>query len=391
MKTSVLLLSLLAGVSTSGAATLTVGPHGQYATPCAALHSISDGDSVFVDANNGIPYTEPADPTHRGRSDCRITNSHLTIKGINGTPILDATGELIEKGIFVLDGHDITVDNFEFRNANDLTNPTSSNNAAGIRIEDGSEAAPAGGNITVRHCYIHDNGDGILSGNAGPGVGAWFSPNPYLLFDYDNFAHNGIDGDGHTHNMYIGAGGNMDFTLRNSVSIDAVFGHTLKSRAPINHILYNRIGDASGKTSYILNFPLGGTTFIIGNVLYKTAVTDPNANPNFMVWRDVYDNAPSDPEYGPPHEDLHFIDNFVVDDNPSSSDAFVAISCALPSSDSCAAPANGPVLTTPAYIKGNVFTGQPIHVTNQPNARVEYNLVVPFTKVNPAAQFMNKF
>ncbi len=75
---------LFLGGSIAGAATLTVGPHGEYATPCAALHAVSDGDTVLVDANHGIPYAEPPDPNHGGRSDCRITSNNLTIRGVNG-------------------------------------------------------------------------------------------------------------------------------------------------------------------------------------------------------------------------------------------------------------------------------------------------------------------
>ena len=31
----------------------------------------------------------------------------------------------------------------------------------------------------ISRCYIHNNDQGILSGNSGPGVGQWFSPNPF--------------------------------------------------------------------------------------------------------------------------------------------------------------------------------------------------------------------
>ncbi len=385
MKSAKLSLFLFLGASIAGAATLTVGPTGQYATPCAALHSVSDGDTVLVDANHGVPYTEPADPSHQGRSDCRITNNNLTIRGVKGRPVLDAAGELIEKGIFVLDGHDIVVDNFEFRNAQLINDPNSSGNAAGIRIEDGSNSAPSGGNITVRRCYIHDNGDGILSGNSGPGIGSWFSPNPFLLFEYDDFARNG-DGTGSTHNMYIGFDGylTMHFTLRYSKTRDSYVGHLIKTRAPYNNIYYNQISDKVGDTSYELDFPLGGTTYVVGNQIYSAAV-DPNlGNNNLMIFADVFDNAPSDPEYAVPHQDLHFLNNIVVDDNTSGSNAFVNVSCANPDSTTCAAPSNGPPLTTPAVIKGNLFIGLPTMVTNQPNAITQFNLVLPFSNIAAA-------
>ena len=83
-------------------------------------------------------------------------------------------GTYVQKGILVLNGHDIVVDNLELRNAGALVNPNNSD-ASGIRIQDGTNAVPSGGNITISRCYIHNNDQGILSGNSGPGVGQWFS------------------------------------------------------------------------------------------------------------------------------------------------------------------------------------------------------------------------
>lgn len=417
-----LVLFIFLGVSLTGAATLTVGPHGGYATPCAALHHASDGDTVLVDANNGIPYKEaahsnhgvlrdinggipyvgPMAPNHAERiSDCDIRRNHLTIRGIHGRPILDAAGEAIQRGIFVLYGHDIVIDNFEFRNAINRTDPDrvssapyhwqsrpsadlrrarTAGNAAAIRIEDGSNNAPDGGNITVRHCYIHDNGDGILVSNSGPRLGSWFASTPFLLFEYDDFYHNG-DGTGFTHNIYIGADGygKMHFTLRYSKSRDAYVGHTVKSRAPYNNILYNQITDSVGVTSFKLDFPLGGTTYVVGNLIYSTAMTNPLANNNLMIYRDVGDNSKDGPAYGPPNEDLHFINNVVIDNNPSTSNSFVAISCAKSSSEDCPAPNFGPRLIAHAEIKGNLFVGRPTHVTNQPDADAQFNVVLPYS------------
>lgn len=383
MKFSKVILLLFVCTSIGSAATLTVGPDGQYATPCAALQSVSDGDTVLVDANHGIPYAEPPDPNHGGRSDCRITNNNLTIRGINGRPILDAAGEFIEKAIFVLDGHDILVDNFEFRNA--ATPPGAGDNGAGIKVEDGSNSAPAGGNITVTHSYFHDNQDGYLSNNSGPGIGSWFSPTPFTVLKYDDFYRNGA-GDGASHNIYIGYDLylGMKFTLEYSKSRDSVVGHLVKTRAPFNYILYNQISDSVGATSYDLDFPLGGTTYVIGNFIYKAAVTNPNANENLMIFADVYDNTPSDPEYGPPNQDFDFHNNVVIDNNPSSSNAFLNLTCADPSTAACPAPLNGPPLTTPALIKDNVFVGQPTQVTNQPDAVTKHNIVLPYSEIAAA-------
>lgn len=385
MKYAKLSMFLFLGASIAGAATLTVGPNGQYQTVCTAVYAASNGDTVLVDANHGIPYIIPPDPHHTdGRIDCTVSQDNLTIRGVNGRPILDASGDetYIQKGIFVLNGHDITIDNLELRNANALKNPdNTSTNAAGIRIQNGTNAAPNGGNIIVERCYIHDNGDGVLSGNTGPGIGQWFSPHPFITFKYDDFDHNGVGGNGQEHNMYIGSDGYLTthFTLEYSKSQNAYIGHDVKTRAPYNYILYNQISDTIGDTSYELDFPLGGTTYIVGNLIYKTAVDENVANNNLMIYADVHDNAPSDPEYAVPNQDLHFLNNIVVDNNLSGSNSFVNVACANADSTTCPAPTNGPPLTTPAVIKGNLFIGQPTMVTNQPDAVARFNLVLPYS------------
>lgn len=321
-----------------------------------------------------------------------VSQNYLTIRGIHGRAILDAgpdayaQGTYVQKGILVLNGHDIVIDNLELRNAGALVNPNNSD-AAAIRIQaSNGGAGPTsggvanGGNITVSRCYIHNNDQGILTANTGPGGEAYFSPNPFITFQFDDFYDNG-DGSGSTHNMYIGFDGfvKMHFTLKNSKSRDAYVGHDVKTRAPFNYILNNQITDSVGDTSYQLDFPLGGTTYVQGNLIYKAAI-DPNlGNNNLMIFADIYDNGSSDPEYAVPNQDLHFTNNIVVDDNASGSNAFVNVSCANTSSATCSLPNNGPALTTPAIVERNLFIGQPIAVTNQPSAIVKYNLVLPYS------------
>jgi hypothetical protein len=394
MKYAKLSMFLFLGASLAGAATLTVGPHGQYATVCTAVYAASSGDTVLVDANHGIPYIAPPDPHHSdGRIDCAVSQDNFTIRGVNGRAILDAgpdafaNGTYVQKGLLVLNGHDIVIDNLEIRNASTLINANNSD-ASGIRIQasnGGAGPTPEGGNVTIRRCFIHNNDQGILTANTGPGGEAYFSPHPFLLFEYDDFYDNG-DGSGQTHNMYIGSDGflTMHFTLQYSKSRDAYVGHTVKTRAPYNNILYNQISDQVGATGYMLDFPLGGTTYVVGNLIYRVAINQDLGNENLMIYRDVHDNGPSDPVYGPPNEDLHFNNNIVVDNNPAGSNSFVAISCSNPSTTTCPAPNAGPVLTTPAIIKFNLFIGQPTMVTNQPDAVTQFNLVLPFSDIAAA-------
>ena len=391
MKIPKLSMFLFLGASIAGATTLTVGPTGQYQTVCTAVYAAQNGDTILVDANHGIPYIMPPDPHHTdGRIDCTVNQNFLTIRGIKGRAILDAgpdafaQGTYVQKGILVLNGHDIVVDNLELRNAGALVNPNNSD-ASGIRIQDGSNAAPSGGNITISRCYIHNNDQGVLSGNSGPGVGQWFSANPFITFQFDDFYDNG-DGSGSTHNMYIGFDGfvKMHFTLKNSKSRDAYVGHDVKTRAPFNYILNNEITDSVGATSYELDFPLGGTTYVQNNLIYSVAINPDLGNNNLMIFADIYDNGASDPEYAVPNQDLHFTNNVVVDDNESGSNAFVNVSCANTSSATCPPPNNGPALTTPAIVERNLFIGLPTAVTNQPSAIVRYNLVLPYSDLAAA-------
>src|SRR4026207_2553511 len=123
------------------AATLTVGPGQQFATPCAALAVAADGDTIQIQA--GL-YSGDV---------CAFSQNNLTIQGVNGRPHLDANKKSAQnKGIWVPYGSNLVVDNIEFSGAT-----STSKNGAGIRA--------SGVNWTVRNCYFHDNQEGILESN----------------------------------------------------------------------------------------------------------------------------------------------------------------------------------------------------------------------------------
>lgn len=398
MKSSKLSMFLFLGASIAGAATLTVGPTGQYQTVCTAVYAAQNGDTILVDANHGMPYIMPADPNHTdGRIDCTVNQNFLTIKGVNGQAILDAgpdayaNGTYVQKGILVLNGHDITIDNLELRNASALLNPNDGD-VSGIRIQASnggggpSQGGVAnGGNITVSRCYIHNNDQGVLSANTSPTGEQYFAAQPFITFQFDVFYDNG-DGSGSTHNMYIGYDGflTMHFTLQNSVSRDAYVGHDVKTRAPYNNILNNQIIDDVGDTSYELDFPLGGSTNVVNNLIYSVAINPDLGNNNIMIYADIHDNAASDPEYAVPNQDLRFLHNVVVDDNSNSSNAFVNVSCDASPSTSCPPPNHGPALTTRAVVQNNLFIGLDTNATNQANAVANNNMILPYSAIAAA-------
>ena len=104
----------------------------------------------------------------------------------------------------------------------------------------------------MRGCYFHENENGILAG-AGE-----------ILIDQCVFDRNGA-GDGRTHNMYIWG---RTVTVRHTESKRARTGHNLKTRGETNYILYNRFLDGKdGTTSYSVDVPDCGRTYLIGNVI----------------------------------------------------------------------------------------------------------------------------
>ncbi len=305
-------------VGRASADTLSVGPGKTYAKPCAAVAAAHDADVIEIDAAGDY-----------GGDVCAIDKNGLTLRGVAGRAKLDAQGKNYGgKATWVITGHDTTVENLEFSGA---TVPDQ--NGAGIRQE--------GANLTVRGCYFHDNDDGILTG-----AGA----QSQILIEYSEFAHNGF-GDGYSHNMYIG--NVARFTLRYSYSHDAKVGHLVKSRAAENYILYNRITGETGSSSYELDLPNAGTSFVIGNLIEQGASTE---NPSILAYGEEGTTA------GNPGHALYVVNNTFVNDHPAGG-TFVNV---------------GTAIDTPAVLQNNVFSGNGM-VTNQANALLTAN----FTGADP--------
>jgi hypothetical protein len=295
---------LAAAVSASAsAATLSVGPGKAFSAPCAAVAAARDGDTIEIEGGT----------TYKGDA-CKIARNGLTIRGVNGRPRIDAAGkENGGKGTWVVTGNDIVVDNVEMTGAK-----VADQNGAALRLE--------GTNFTLRHSFLHDNENGILSGH---------NENSDILIEYTEFGHNGF-GDGQTHNLYIGKARSL--TFRYNYSHDANVGHNLKSRAMTNTIVYNRFsstnpGDkgstASGQPSYEIDLPNAGTSYVIGNVIQQPAA---NQNPSIVAYGEEGATNPG--------QDLYFVNNTVVNDFAGGTFLFVS----------------GKV-STPALIQNNIFVG----------------------------------
>ena len=228
------LLALLAGGlgRAAEARVLTVGAAGAYALPSQAATAARDGDVIEIAAGD-----YPGDvATWRA--------SNLTIRGVGGFAHLDAAGKSAGgKAIWVITGANTTIEHLEFSGCH-----VPDKNGAGIRQE--------GAGLTLRHCWFHDNEDGILTGA---------NPQSDIRIEYSEFGHNG-HGDGYSHNMYIGKV--RSFMLLGCYSHHANVGHLVKSRAETNYLLYNRLTDeADGNSSYVIDLPWGGKSFVIGNII----------------------------------------------------------------------------------------------------------------------------
>jgi hypothetical protein len=261
----------LAPVSAIGTpVVIRVGPAEALRSPSAAAKVARDGDTIEIEAG---PYPGDA-AVWRQRG--------LTIRGRGGRAHLRADGAHAEgKGIWVIKGANTTIENIEFSGAK-----VPDRNGAGIRLE--------GPGLTVRHCYFHHNENGILTGA---------NTESDILIEHSEFAHNGF-GDGQSHNMYIGTVRSL--TLRASNVHHANIGHNIKSRAIKNYITYNRIMDeADGRSSYAIDLSDGGLAFVVGNLIQQGP-----ANDNRTV---VAYGAEG---YRNPLNELHFVSNTVVNDDP---------------------------------------------------------------------------
>jgi hypothetical protein len=287
----------------ASAATRSVGTGKTYATPCKAFAAAAAGDLIEIQAGT---YTGDV---------CWISQSNLTIRGVNGRPKIAAGGKSAGgKAIWVVSGNNITIDNVEMYGAKVVDK-----NGAALRLE--------GTNFTLRNSFLHDNENGILSG---------VNTASTITIENNEFGHNGY-GDGYSHNIYIGKAGKL--TFRYNYSHDANVGHNLKTRALYNTIAYNRFSSlragevgstAAGKPSYEIDVPNGGTTFIIGNVIMQPVAGN---NPNIVAYGEEGVSGYA--------TDLYVVNNTFLNDE-SSRGSFVMI---------------GGGVTTPVKLTNNLFSG----------------------------------
>lgn len=219
----------------AGAAeTWIVGPQAPSMTLQEAVRRAADGDTVAL---------MPGE--YRGQS-AVVVDKRLVIKALAERPVLLGGGQPLAegKGLLVVRGGEVTVENVEFRGAR-----VPDGNGAGIRHDRGK--------LTVRDCVFLANEIGILTGN---------DESAQLVVEDSEFGMAPRIVGGLHHLLYVGRIGS--FSIRGSRFYSGHEGHLLKSRARENRIAYNLIYDGDeGQASYEIDLPNGGMAWIVGNVL----------------------------------------------------------------------------------------------------------------------------
>jgi hypothetical protein len=218
---------------------LKVGPDRVVKSLAAAARQARDGTLIEVDAGDYF-------------ADVAVWPQHdLTLRAVGGRVNLVAAGAHAQgKALFVTRGRRQRIEGFDFVGC---TVPD--RNGAGIRVEAGS--------LTLVDCGFRDNENGLLTSN-----------DESIELDIVDCDFGPIAlRSGATHNCYVGAIGRLDVT--GSYFHGGMLGHLLKSRAAVNHILYNRLTDEiGGRASYELEFPNGGVAIVMGNLIMQSATTE---------------------------------------------------------------------------------------------------------------------
>jgi hypothetical protein len=255
----------------NGPAVMKVGPNQAIKSLAEASKLASDGMVIEVEAGD---YA--ADVASWSQDD-------LTLKSVGGRVRMLAKGVTAQgKGIFITTGTRMRIEGFDFIGAR-----VADRNGAGIRLERGS--------LSLRDCSFKDNENGILTSN---------DKTARLEIEDCEFGTI-VRHDGQNHNIYVGAIAYLRIT--GSYFHHGQVGHLLKSRAAVNHILYNRLTDEiGGESSYELEFPNGGQAIVVGNLIQQSSGTQ---NPHIisfgaegLTW---------------PKQELQLINNTLIDQRPS--------------------------------------------------------------------------
>jgi len=207
---------------------LEVGPGRALQAPSEAARIVQPGDTVLIDAGE--------------YRDCAVWRTDgLRLAGRGGLAQLRDVS-CAGKGIWVIAGRDVTVEEIGFSGAR-----VPDRNGAGIRMSPGAS-------VTVRRSVFRDNEVGILTDH---------HPNSTLTVEDSTFEANGP-----SHAIYANYIARL--SVRNSTFLRHRVKHHVKSRARESEVIGCRIDDGiDGTASYLIDIPNGGTVLIADNELIK--------------------------------------------------------------------------------------------------------------------------
>lgn len=208
----------------------------------------------------------------------------LQLKAIGGRVRLIAQGAHAEgKGIFVTAGQRISIEGFDFIGAQ-----VPDTDGAGIRLERGT--------LALRDCSFSRCEMGLMTSN---------DPQVELSLQGCEFFDCERAPGKPAHLLYAGRIARL--AVQGCYFHQGRTGHLLKSRAALNHILYNRLSDEpGGRASYELEFPEGGQALVLGNLIEQSASTE---NPHLIAF--------GAEGYKHPRNELWLAHNTLVDGRPA--------------------------------------------------------------------------
>lgn len=225
------LLAVCTGCQAS-AGVIDVGPGRSLELPSQAAAIAKPGDTIRI-----------ASGVYR---DCAVWRaSNLTIEG-NGTGATIGGRSCAGKGVFIIDGDDVTIRNLTFADAS-----VPDRNGAGVRAE--------GRNLTIENSHFIDNENGILAAKIASGT---------IRVLGSEFRGNGKCAPKCAHGIYVGTIGMLD--IERSRFLGQHEGHHVKSRALRTVLIGNSIADGpAGNSSYLVDVPNGGDLLVQNNTMEK--------------------------------------------------------------------------------------------------------------------------
>jgi hypothetical protein len=221
------------------ASVIDVGPAQRLKLPSQAAAIARQGDTIRI---------APGEYT-----DCAVWGaSGLTIEG-NGTGATIAGKSCAGKGIFIIDGNNVTVRNLTFAHA-----AVPDRNGAGIRAE--------GHNLTIENSHFIDNENGVLAAIIAGGT--------IRILDSE-FRGNGKCDPHCAHGVYVNNVELLD--IEHSRFINQHQGHHIKSRALRTVLIGNDISDGpTGNSSYLVDISNGGDLLMQDNTMEKGSHSENN-------------------------------------------------------------------------------------------------------------------